>query len=70
LDDKMIDSAVITPRIVKTKQAAHYLGVSAWKLRNLVQAGELACIIGDGTSPWLFDIRDLDDWIERQKRTL
>ena len=66
----MIDSVVITPRIVKTKQAAHYLGVSTWKLRNLVQAGELACIIGDGTSPWLFDMRDLDDWIERQKRTL
>jgi hypothetical protein len=36
-----------------------------------VQSGEIACIICDGTSsPWLFDIRDLDDWIERNKRTL
>ena len=67
----MLDSTAITPRMLKTKQAAHYLNVSAWKLRNVVQAGEIACIIGDGTSsPWLFDIRDLDDWIERSKRTL
>jgi hypothetical protein len=67
----MLDSTAITPRMLKTKQAAHYLNVSAWKLRNIVQAGEIACIIGDGTSsPWLFDIRDLDDWIERSKRTL
>lgn len=66
----MIDSTAITPRMLKTKQAAHYLNVSAWKLRNIVQAGGIACIIGDGTSPWLFDLRDLDNWIERHKRTL
>jgi excisionase family DNA binding protein len=66
----MIDNTAITPRMLKTKQAAHYLSVSAWKLRNIVQAGEIACIISDGTSPWLFDIRDLDKWIERLKRTL
>jgi hypothetical protein len=46
------------------------LGISAWKLRNLVQAGEIGCILGDGTSPWLFDRQDLDGWIERRKRTL
>lgn len=66
----MLDSTAITPRMLKTKQAAHYLNVSAWKLRNIVQSGEIACIIGDGTSPWLFDIHDLNDWIEKHKRTL
>jgi len=66
----MLDSTVITPRLMKTKESARYLAVGAWKLRNLVQAGEIACIISDGTSPWLFDIHDLNDWIERQKRTL
>jgi excisionase family DNA binding protein len=66
----MNDCTVITPRILKTRDAARYLGVSAWKLRNLVQGGEIPCILGDGTSPWLFDIRDLDNWIERNKRTL
>jgi excisionase family DNA binding protein len=66
----MRQSTIITPRIVKTKQAANYLAVSAWKLRNLVQSGEIACIISEGTSPWLFDIHDLNNWIERHKRTL
>ena len=60
----------VTPRILKTKQAALYLGVSAWKLRNLVQAGEIPYIPGEGTSPWLFDKQDLDNWIERRKLTL
>jgi excisionase family DNA binding protein len=66
----MLDGTAITPRLMKTKDAARYLAVSAWKLRSLVQSGEIACIFGDGTSPWLFDNHDLDDWIERQKRTL
>ena len=29
----------ISPRLVKTKQAAEYLAISQWKLRNLVQQG-------------------------------
>ena len=66
----MTKNSFIAPRLVKTKQAAEYLGVSAWKLRNLVQSGEMACILGDGTSPWLFDRQDLDNWIEDRKRTL
>jgi excisionase family DNA binding protein len=66
----MSENAVITPRLMKTRLAAHYLSVSEWKIRNLVQEGEIACIIGEGTSPWLFDMQDLDDWVERQKRTL
>jgi excisionase family DNA binding protein len=62
--------STITPRVLKTKDAALYLSISAWKLRNLVQSGEIPCILGDGTSPWLFDIQDLDNWIERRKQTL
>jgi excisionase family DNA binding protein len=66
----MNDCTVINSRALKTKQAAQYLSISAWKLRNLVQGGEIPCILGGGTSPWLFDIRDLNNWIERNKRTL
>jgi excisionase family DNA binding protein len=60
----------VTPRILKTKHAARYVGISGWKLRNLVQAGEIPYIPGEGTSPWLFDRKDLDNWIERRKVTL
>jgi hypothetical protein len=57
-------------RLIKTQAAAEYLSISAWRLRNLVQAGEIPCILGDGTTPWLFDKRDLDSWIDRRKQTL
>ncbi len=65
----MMEKTAIS-RILKTKHAARYLGVSAWKLRNLVQSGEIPYIPGEGTSPWLFDRKDLDNWIERRKVTL
>jgi excisionase family DNA binding protein len=55
---------------LKTNEAAAYLGVSPWKLRNLVQAGEISYIAGDGTSPWLFDKQELDHWVETRKQRL
>lgn len=61
----------IVPRLVKTKQAAEYLAISQWKLRNLVQQGSLAYVVdAGGTSPWRFDLRDLDAYIERSRRVL
>ncbi len=68
--EAMSENTLIKPRLLKTSHAARYLGVSGWKLRNLVQSGEIPCILGDGTSPWLFDLQDLDKWIERRKQTL
>ena len=63
--------APIVPRLVKTKQAAAYLAISEWKLRNLVQLGLIPYIEdGRGTSPWRFDIRDLDEYIQRSRRVL
>jgi hypothetical protein len=44
-----------------------YLGVSAWKLRQLGQTGELTYIADGDGSPWRFDLCDLDDYIERLK---
>jgi excisionase family DNA binding protein len=59
--------SAVGPRVLKTRDAAVYLGVSAWKLRSLVQSGEISYISGDGTSPWLFDKVELDSWIESRK---
>jgi excisionase family DNA binding protein len=61
----------IASRLVKTKQAADYLAISPWKLRNLVQQGLIPYIEdGGGTSPWRFDIRDLDAYVDRSRRVL
>jgi len=60
----------VEPRALKTNDAAMYLGISPWKLRNLVQSGEISYISGEGTSPWLFDKQELDRWIESRKQKL
>jgi len=69
--NKTVKTVPLVPRLVKTKQAAEYLAISQWKLRNLVQQGLLPYIEdGGGTSPWRFDVRDLDTYIERSRRVL
>jgi excisionase family DNA binding protein len=58
----------LAPRLVRIKEAAVYLGMSTWKLRDLVQQGRLPVIRGEGTyAPWLFDVRDLDDFVNKEK---
>jgi excisionase family DNA binding protein len=69
--NRSLKQAPIVPRLVKTKQAAEYLAISEWKLRNLVQQGVIPFIEdGGGTSPWRFDLRDLDAYVERSRRVL
>lgn len=60
----------ILKRLLRTKEAAEYLGMSPGKLRRLTQSGELPIIQHDERAPWLYDLRDLDDHIEKAKRTL
>jgi len=57
-------------RLLRTKQAAAYLGVSAWKVRQLAQDGELAYVAAEEGSPWRFDLCDLDAYIERHRVNL
>ena len=62
-----------TRRLLRLKAGAEYLSLSPAVLRRLIQTGELPCIVlgGDsGHAPWLVDMRDLDQWVERSKRTL
>jgi excisionase family DNA binding protein len=69
--DKLAKAVLLAPRLLKTKKAAEYLAISQWKLRNLVQQGLIPYIEdGGGTSPWRFDIRDLDAYIQRSRRVL
>lgn len=62
----------LTARLLRTKNAARYLGMSAGQIRRLIQDGVLP-VIKNGTgehAPFLLDIRDLDSYIERAKITL
>jgi excisionase family DNA binding protein len=61
-----------TRRLLRLKPAAEYLSVSPGALRTLVQRGELPIIklAENSRGPWLLDVRDLDNWVERTKVTL
>ena len=57
--------------MLRALDAAKYLAISTKQLRLLVRRGELRTIPGIGLrSPWLFDLRDLDEWVERNKTTV
>jgi excisionase family DNA binding protein len=60
-------SDTIPKRLLRTKEAAQYLGMSPGKLRRLTQSGDLPIIQHDERAPWLYDLRDLDEHIEKSK---
>jgi hypothetical protein len=59
-------------RLLRLRPASEYLSISPAKLRQIVQREGLPVIrlAENGHAPWLLDVRDLDAWIERTKRSL
>jgi len=55
-------------RLLRLKAAAEYLSLSPWKVRSLIQAGRLPVVQDGEGSPFLLDMRDLDNYVERNKR--
>ena len=55
-------------RLLRIKPAAEYLSLSPWKLRQLANNGAISVVQPEDGSPFLFDVRDLDGWAERNKR--
>ena len=60
-------SAIVIARLVRTREAAIYLGSSPWKVRKLVQDGLLPYVADAESGRWLFDVRDLDVYVESNK---
>jgi len=55
-------------RLMKTREAASYLGVSTWKVRDLTHRGKLSYLsLGEATSDFLFVKEDLDAFVERSR---
>ena len=53
---------------MKTKDAAKYIGVSAWKLRELVHQRKVAYVSdGEATSAFRFRVESLEDYLSRQE---
>jgi excisionase family DNA binding protein len=65
----MQTKTTITPRLFRLKMAAEYLSVSPWKLRRLIKEGRLPVVQDCDGGPFLLDVRDLDGFVDRNKRT-
>jgi|SRR5581483_1535104 len=59
--------AKVAARLLSTSQAAEYLGISEWKLRNLVHEGVMPVVRG---KYWRFDVKDLETYIQNEKERL
>ena len=68
-DSNVTRSSAPSRRLLRTKEAAQYLSISPWKLRRLVQDGLLPIVQDSEGAAWRIDVRDLDGFIERNKRT-
>ena len=55
--------------LVRVREAAEYLGSSPWKIRQPI-ADRRIPFVQDGDGPFWLDIRDLDSFIERNKRVV
>ena len=54
----------IEPRMLRTREAAEYIGVSEWQLRQMVASGEIAVI---RRKYFVFSVDDLNAWITKNK---
>lgn len=55
----------LSKRLLSEKETAAYLGRSLWAIREMRYAGKLP-FVKDGKRV-LFDVLDLNDWIEKSK---
>jgi hypothetical protein len=57
----------MSKRLFTLKEAAAYLGRGVWGVRDMVWGKKIPVVIPDGGRKWFFDIRDLDDFIQKNK---
>jgi hypothetical protein len=64
--------STVSKRLLRLKPAADYLSISPASLRAIIQREGLPVIrlTEAGHAPWLLDIRDLDAWADRTKRSV
>lgn len=68
IDEAELPDLLPRRRLIRIRQAAEYLSVSEWTLRQMAHNGDIQFIQRTPQSPMLFDLRDLDSWIEQAKQ--
>ena len=58
------------PRLLPLKDAAAWLGLSVWSLRERIWAGDIPVVRFPGGRKQFIDTQDLEDFIQRNKMTI
>lgn len=58
------------PRLLTLKDAARYLGLTVWAMRERCWSGALPVVRFDGGRKLYLDVKDLETFIERHKQIL
>ena len=65
-----ICNPLLSPRLLPLKQAAEYLGLTVWALRERIWAGQIPVVQFPGGRKQYIDIKDIETFIEQNKRTI
>lgn len=57
----------LTPRLLPLKEAAKYLGLTTWAMRERIWAGDIPVVRFPGGRKQFIDTKDLEDFIQRNK---
>jgi len=60
----------MSPRLLPLKQAAQYLGLTVWAMRERIWSGQLPVIQFPGGRKQYIDRHDLEAFIENNKRVI
>lgn len=65
--EEALETQALNKRVLNKAQACKYLGISYPTLRRLRKAGKIKAFILAGTQKEVFDIRDLERYVEESK---
>jgi len=61
---------ITNPRLLPLKDAAQWLGLTVWAMRERIWAGQIPVVQFPGGRKMYVDVRDLEAFIEKNKRVI
>ena len=65
-----INNPMPSPRLLPLKQAAQYLGLTVWAIRERIWAGQIPVVQFPGGRKQYIDVQDLECFIQNNKTTI
>jgi len=62
------EQGICSPRLLPLKDAAEYLGVTTWAMRERIWSGHIPYLQFPGGRKIYIDVKDIESFIERNKR--